>query len=137
MAGFETADDVRRVFGGFFEEYAASRDASALAGKGAILALNSTEPEATIVLDSTVDPQPGQSIAVYVDEAIAPAADITLRATAETLDALLRGDLAPAAAIMRGNVKVEGDLAEAMLLLPLLGGLSAAYRAYREAAPQS
>lgn len=49
------------------------------------------------------------------------AADVTLRADADTFRAIVEGDLDPAAAFMSGKLDVEGDMAVAMQLGRVLG----------------
>ena len=47
-------------------------------------------------------------------------ADVTLKADAETFQAILDGDLDPTAAFMTGRLEVDGDMASAMKLGGLL-----------------
>ena len=47
-------------------------------------------------------------------------AEITWTATYRDAEAMLKGELDPAAAFMRGTVKVAGDLGKVLTLLPLL-----------------
>lgn len=126
MITFATSDDVRRVFGGFFEKLAAAGGTHAF--EGTILAYECTQPPATIVLDVTVSPA-----RVYVDDARAPAAHVTLRADAPTFDRLLSGALDPMLAMMTGRVKVAGDTSLAMRFLPAMHGTIRAYEEYRAA----
>jgi putative sterol carrier protein len=127
MPAFATPDDVRRILGGFFEQLGASPEAAAMFASGVTLGYASSDPPCTIVL--------GNDRRVYVDDAAAPQPDVTLRATAETFDKLLSGELAPVFAMMHGKVKVEGDTKAAMRLMPALSYITSAYKAYRAALP--
>lgn len=51
-----------------------------------------------------------------VREGTNPAADVTLRADADTFRAILAGDLDPTAAFMTGKLEVDGDMGAAMRL---------------------
>ena len=48
-------------------------------------------------------------------------ADCTLKADAETFEAMLNGDLNPTAAFMSGRLAVDGDMGTAMRLGSILG----------------
>ncbi len=56
---------------------------------------------------------------VSVEEGSVGTPTITVEATAEDLKALVKGDLNPMAAFMRGRLKVKGDMSMAMQLQKL------------------
>jgi putative sterol carrier protein len=127
MPTFATPDDVRRILGGFFEQLGSAPEAAAMFASGATLGYASSDPPCTIVL--------GKDRRVYIDDPAAPQPDVMLRATAETFDKLLSGELSPVVAMMHGKVKVEGDTKAAMRLMPAMTYVTAAYKAYRATLP--
>lgn len=67
---------------------------------------------------------PGEG-AIMVDSTGARAGDeaasVTLRAGAETFQAIIAGDMDPTSAFMSGKLEIEGDMALAMQLAGALG----------------
>jgi len=66
----------------------------------------------------TVNIDDGQ---VSIEDGAPDSPDVTVRAASEDLKALIRGDLNPMAAFMRGKLKVTGDMSIAMQLQKLFG----------------
>lgn len=128
MSAYETGDDVRRMFGGFFEHLAATGDAAPFAGT--VLAYECTAPAARIVLDAASEPA-----RAFVGDADAPQADVTLHADASTFEDLLRGKLDPAMAMLSGRVRLTGDTSAALRLAPAMHAIVRAYERYRASIP--
>ena len=132
MATFSSADDLKRVFGGFLGEMAASDD-GVFGGTGLVVAFATSDPSARFVIDGRETPQPGKRFAYYVDDTNAPEPDVEFSASADTFDALFKGEAQVMMLAMTGRVKVRGDMGKAMTLAPALSGIVARYRSYRNA----
>ncbi len=130
MATFSDAEDLKRVFGGFLAEAAASDD-DLFGGSGIVVAYVTTDPAVRFVMDARATPEPGKHFAYYVDDANAPEPDVEFTTSADTLDALYSGDAKIMALAMTGRLKFKGDMSTAMRLLPVLDHAVPRYRAYR------
>jgi hypothetical protein len=131
MSAFRDDKHVSDVLGGFFRERALSED-PVFTQSGAIIAYTTKEPHVRIVLDASKTPKPGTFFTVYVNDANAPAPNVELFMRADTLDALLRGDMKPMELVAQGRAKAEGDLSLAMRLMPAMVRNIPIYRKFRE-----
>lgn len=111
-----------RVFGAAH----ADPDANLLLRRRAALTLLFTVPDAAIRLDG----RGGQAVTLTVgEEARAAPSDLTFRMTAQAAHALWLGELNPVAAMLAGQLAVQGPLPLALALAPSLKVMQAAYRA--------
>ncbi|MBV8435345.1 MAG: SCP2 sterol-binding domain-containing protein [Candidatus Eremiobacteraeota bacterium] len=133
MAGFATVDDLRRVFGGFLQLVAEDDKTKLFAKSGMIVGYRLTDLDnALVVLDGTIEPQPGRHFGVYIDDPNAPKPAATFDLTSESLDDLYSGKLHAVQALALGKVRGHGKVNLAMKLLPAMARIIPLYKAYRE-----
>ncbi len=131
MSAFRDSAHLREVLGGFFRQEAAVDD-HIFAGSGVIMAYSLKNPEARLVLDASIKPEPGKAFELYVDDPKAPEPQVEVFMDADTFDQLYRGQVQAMALMMTGKAKAKGDVTIAMRLLPAMARAIPHYKTYRE-----
>ena len=133
MSSFRDKAHAVEVIGGFLKLMAQGTGEQALlAGSGALMAYSLTDPDLRIVVDATVQPQPGRAFDVYIDDPKAPEPHVEFSMDADTFDKLYKGEAQPMVLMMTGKVKSKGDVTAAMRLLPAMTRVIPHYKKYRE-----
>lgn len=136
MSVFRDKAHAVEVIGGFLSlMQQGTGEQALLAGSGALMAYTLTDPDLRIVIDASVEPKPGHGFDVYIDDPKAPTPHVEFFLSADTYDALYRGEAQPMALMMSGKVRAEGNVAEAMRLLPSMGRAVQHYKKWRELKP--
>lgn len=126
MATFQTGDEVAQLIGGFLTEIMADPDLGPkFAAADAKVLMTYINPEACFLMDCTVDPP-----TVAIDPADTSAAEFKLQMSADDAHKFWLGDLNVPLALAKRKVKVDGNLAKMMGLLPALGPAYARYAEY-------
>ncbi len=105
-------------FAEFLRFVSASDAGEHFASADVVAAFEVRDLGARIVIDTKSRPHDGSWFAVHVDDAFAPAAEVTFSASAETFDRVLCGDLGILMAITSRKILAEGKVPRAMRLVP-------------------
>lgn len=133
MAVFRDGAHAEQVIGTFFQRAAAQADNDKIfAGSGLVIGYDLQDPKLRIVMDASVKPEPGKAYDVYVNDPAAPEPRVDLIMDCDTLDALYRGEAHATALITSGKMKIKGDTALAMRMLPAMARAIPYYKKYRE-----
>lgn len=117
---FKDADEVRQYIGSVFTRaFDDPEIGPKLVATGIVLGFRFTEPDATLVIDTT-----SQTVG---DGAGLPAPTATMAMTADTGNAYWQGKVNLPLAMARGKIKVEGNVASLLKLAPLGKKLFPAY----------
>lgn len=112
-AGFATAEEVRRYIGGIFEAAFADPELGPrLAAVGIVLAVECTEPDARLVIDTG-------SGTVHDDGPDAPAATATMAMSSAVSNAYWQGKVNLPMAMARKRITVSGEIGTLLKLAPL------------------
>lgn len=127
MATFESADELRKILGGFLEEVVADPELGPkFATAGLTVLINYTDPDLTILLDCTQNP-PVVSFEPGAD------GEFKMWMAADDGHKFWQGKFNVALALAKKKVKVEGPLAKMMKLLPALQPAYPKYKVFLEA----
>lgn len=127
MATFESAEELRKILGGFLEEVVADPELGPkFASAGLTVLINYTEPDLTILLDCTQNP-PVVSFEPDGD------GEFKMWMKADDGHRFWQGKFNVALALAKKQVKVDGPLAKMMKLLPALQPAYPKYKAFLEA----
>ncbi|MFD0926173.1 SCP2 sterol-binding domain-containing protein [Williamsia deligens] len=111
--GFSTAEEVRRYIGGIFETAFADPELGPkLAAVGIVLAVECTEPDARLVIDT-------RSGIVHPDGPGAPPATATMAMSSAVSNAYWQGRVNLPMAMARKRITVSGEIATMLRLAPL------------------
>lgn len=123
---FKDSDEVRHYIGGVFTRAFEDAELSPrLAGTGAVLKFDFTDPDTVLVIDMV-----GQTVG---DGSGQPEPTATMRMTSDLGSAYWQGKVNLPLAMARGRIKVEGNVAGLLKLAPLGKKLFPAYVAALEA----
>ncbi|WP_299573530.1 SCP2 sterol-binding domain-containing protein [uncultured Williamsia sp.] len=112
-AGFATAEEVRRYIGGIFEAAFADPELGPrLAAVGIVLAVECTEPDARLVIDTG-------SGTVHDDGPDAPVATATMAMSSAVSNAYWQGKVNLPMAMARKRITVSGEIGALLKLAPL------------------
>lgn len=110
MPGFASPDDLRRYVGGIFDVALADEELGPkLAGTGLVLAVRTTDPEASVTIDLA-----GRRV---LDDADAKP-DTTMTMSSDLANRFWQGKVNLTLALAKGQVKVDGSFASLLKLVP-------------------
>jgi len=129
MSVFRDAAHAGEFIGGFFREESVD-GGRFFAGSGLVYCYTLSDLGVRIVVDASIEPQPGRRFGVYVNDPNAPEPTVEFIADSETFHRVYSGDVQPLTLMAAGKIKTKGNVAAAMRTLPGLVILISHYKAY-------
>lgn len=127
MAVFSSTEEAEKIFGEFFEQVTMDPELRPkFVGANTSFRANYTAPEATLALDTTVDPP----LVTVGEAAKAATVEVEMVMSSDDGHKFWLGELNIPMAMARRKVKVEGPVGKLLKLLPAMQPAFAMYRTF-------